>query len=213
MPQMSRPTRWTECQWKTFISRSLSSVHTNTRRARHFEPLGFLHHFAEQTFSRRALHIPFHQRLTLDLGEFIGLVRRVRSTFSWFILPVYSTNTRHSPGHVRASRLSRCPHRRRCRHSGCFQPHVAVVPGSITRLRRHVYRLHRAALHAAIFSDSGNPLPPGMVNSVALFHIIPDPISIIKLNLAQWLCSMFASVRPKFESLLCMRNTPPFFCF
>ena len=136
------------------------------------------------------------------------------------------TNCLLPPGHRLTARMSRCPHlRRRHRHSCCFQPRVALVPGSITRLRRYP-RLHRAALHAAIFSDTGSPLPPGTVNT-SLNQVCN--FSVQKFQLAAWLCFIYdpilfpslaqflvpAPVRPKFESLSCMRNTPfsPFYVF
>ena len=76
-----------------------------SRRAIWFAP-----RFGSEIFVREALYCRYSRCVILDLGEFIGSIRRVRSTFLQFFLQLSSPNFRLAPRHGRALIPNRYPH-------------------------------------------------------------------------------------------------------
>ena len=77
-----------------------------SRRAIWFAP-----RFGSEIFVREALYCRYSRCVILDLGDFIGSIRHVRSTFLQFFLQLSSPNGCLPPGHGRASIPCCCLHK------------------------------------------------------------------------------------------------------
>ena len=107
---LSKLTRWTEMPpANSHVSISLLKVYEGnpiaSRRAIWFSP-----RFGSEIFVREALNCRYSRCVILDLGDFIGSIRHVRSTFLQFFLQLSSPNFRLPPGHGHALIPNRYPH-------------------------------------------------------------------------------------------------------